>query len=64
MQMIERLEEAIESNAGVAEIVVDGQKVRYDRKQMLDELAYWRRVDARRLNRRPVAGSLRLDNSW
>ena len=48
------LEDALASNLGVAEVVTDGVKVRYDRKQAMDELAHWRRRLSALRKRRPL----------
>ena len=48
------LEAAMASNIGVAEVVTDGVKVRYDRKQAMEELAHWRRRLAALRKRRPL----------
>lgn len=62
--MVDALETALASNVGVAEIVVDGEKVRYDRAQAMAELRYWKRQVARSNGRRPVVGQIRLDSAW
>lgn len=53
-EQVERLEAALAKNAGVVEVVTDGVKVRYDRRQALDELSYWRRRLAAERKRRPL----------
>ncbi len=52
--MVATLEAALAKNAGVVEVVVDGQKVRWDRAQALAELKYWRNRVARSTGRRPL----------
>jgi hypothetical protein len=51
---VDRLEAALGKNTGVVEVVTDGVKVRYDRRQALDELSYWRRRLAAEQKRRPL----------
>lgn len=58
--MVDALEAALVDNAGVAEVVVDGVRVKYDRKQALEELNFWRRQLARERGTRPIASSINL----
>lgn len=53
-EMVKLLEEAMEQNVGVAEVVIDGLKVRYDRAQLMVELDYWRRQAAKASGKRPL----------
>ena len=57
---VEQLEAALARNAGVAEVVTDGVKVRYNRQQLLDELRYWRRRLASESKRRRVSRGVNL----
>ncbi|MEM8738077.1 MAG: hypothetical protein AAGG38_06315 [Planctomycetota bacterium] len=52
-ERVAAFEQAMSSNIGVAEVVTDGVKVRYDRAQMMAELSYWRRRLASLQKRRP-----------
>lgn len=46
-EMVTSIESALASSpAGTVEVQVDGQRVRWDRRQALDELEYWRRRNA------------------
>lgn len=43
-QMVQRIEQALlDHPVGVVEIVIDGTRTRWDRKQALAELGVWRR---------------------
>jgi len=58
--MVDALETAIKSNAGIVQVNIDGTSVRYDRKQALDELLYWQRRQARESRTRPAAAQVYL----
>jgi len=62
--MVDTLEAALASNAGVVEVVVDGTRVRYDRAQALRELDYWKREAARKAGTRPKIASINLGSAW
>ena len=59
-EMVETLETALQNNAGVVSVTVDGTTVRYDRAQAMKELDYWRRRAARQQGRRPRVSSISL----
>lgn len=63
-EMVEALTTALASNVGVVEVQVDGQRVKYDRKQALEELRFWQSQANRAEGKRPIAGQIRLDGSW
>lgn len=63
-EMVEALTTALASNVGVVEVQVDGQRVKYDRKQALEELQFWQSQCNRAEGKRPIAGQIRLDGSW
>ncbi|MFA9478518.1 hypothetical protein ACERK3_09440 [Phycisphaerales bacterium AB-hyl4] len=50
--MVDTLEKFLAQGVGVGQVVIDGTTVRYDRKQAMDELEYWRRRLARQERRR------------
>lgn len=62
-QMIQQIEAALAQNVGVAEIQVDGQKVRFDRPQLLAELDYWTNRQAREGKKRPLFRSVSLSGT-
>ena len=62
--MVRLIEDALSTNLGVAEIVVDGQKVRYDRAQLLTELAYWRRKAQAEAGTRPLTKGFDISSAW
>lgn len=62
-QMIQQIEAALAQNVGVAEISVDGQKVRFDRAQLLAELDYWMSRQQREGKKRPLFRSVNL-SGW
>lgn len=51
-KMVDTLEAFLAQGVGIGEVVIDGQRVRYDRKQAMDELDYWRRRLAQSEGRR------------
>ena len=57
---IDQLEAALARNQGVAEVVTDGVKVRYNRRQLLEELRFWRRRLAYESKRRRVSRGVNL----
>lgn len=62
--MITALEAFLLSNVGVGEIVVDGQKIRYERSNALTELKYWRGELAKVTGKRRVFNPINLGGSW
>lgn len=62
--MVEALTTALASNVGVVEVQVDGQRVKYDRKQALEELQFWQNQCNREDGKRPITGQIRLDGCW
>jgi len=62
--MVDQLETALSTGAGVVQVTVDGQTVRWDRKQALDELDYWRRRATREGGRRPRVQTMNLSNAF
>lgn len=63
-EMVKLLKQALASNVGVAEVVVDGQKVRYDRQQAMDELAFWERKAATESGTRSRFRGFNLNSGW
>lgn len=62
-QMIDAIKCQLQTNAGVVSITVDGQTIRYDRKQALDELIYWENKEKLENKTRVRSGQIRLDNA-
>lgn len=61
--MVKQIEEALSKNLGVAEVTVDGQKIRYDRQQLLKELAMWRSKAAAEAGKTMFKG-FNISNGW
>ncbi len=60
-QMVDAIKAALlAAPAGVVEVVVDGQTVRYDRGQAIEELRFWQREQAKEGGRRPRAANINL----
>lgn len=61
-QMVDAIKKALESQQPglVAVTTPDGTTVRYDRRQLLDELRYWQREAARTDGTRPRAATIDL----
>ena len=62
-EMIDQLECFLKSNAGVTSVTVDGQSVRYDRKQAIQELKYWQSQEKLEQGTRKRSGRIRLDGA-
>lgn len=62
--MITTIETALASNAGVVEVLVDGQRVKWDRAQAVRELEYWRRRVQEEAGQRPRISTINLSNAW
>ena len=60
-EMVAVLKTALESNAAIVSVVIDGLAVRYDRRQAMEELAKWEAREARAADTRPIATTIRLD---
>lgn len=60
LQKVFELESALAQNLGVSEVVVDGVRVKYDRKQLLEELRFWKRKLAYATRRRRVSSGINL----
>lgn len=63
-QMVKLLTDALSTNAAVAEVVIDGTTVRYDRAQALKELEFWTLRADREANRRPLSRGVNIRNAW
>lgn len=63
-QMVDLLEAALSKNAAVAEVVVDGQRVKFDRAQALLELDYWKRQAAKTAGTKPLFRGFDLGSAW
>lgn len=61
--MIDAIKCQLATNAGVVSITVDGQTIRYDRRQALEELKYWETKEKLENKTRIRSGSIRLDNA-
>ena len=64
LKMIEALETALATNAGVVSVSVDGTTVQYDRATAMEELRYWKREDAKATGRKPKLSSINLGGAW
>jgi len=64
IEMVQALEQALSKNVGVAEVIVDGQKVRYDRAQAMQELDYWRQRAAKQNGKRPRFRGIDVGTAW
>lgn len=62
--MVTVLETFLASNAGVVEVTVDGQRVKWDRAQALRELQYWQRRVQEEQGKRPRLSTINLGNAW
>lgn len=58
--MVDALEKFLAQGVGVGQVTIDGQTVRFERQQALDELEHWRRRLARQEGRRKRFNSLDL----
>ena len=63
-EMVKVFETAIASNVGVAEVTVDGTKVRYDRQQLISEYEFWKRQAAKERGSRPLSRGFDLGTAW
>ena len=55
-----KLETALASNVGVVQITIDGQTIRFDRKQALQEYRFWCRIYNREQGNKPLAAAVNL----
>jgi len=58
--MVATLESELSTGAAIVSIAVDGTTVRYDRRQALEELKYWRNRLASLNGKRPRVGQINL----
>lgn len=61
-KMIDAIECALATNAGVVSVTVDGQTIRYDRRQAIEELKYWESKNNIEKKTRIRSGQIRLNN--
>ena len=62
--LLSSAETAMASNAGVAEVEVDGQRVKYDRGAGMSERSDLKREVAREAGSRPAVSCLDLSQAW
>lgn len=60
-EMVSAIKTALASTpATTVEIEIDGQRVKYDRKQALEEVRFWEREAAKEAGTRPRVASIKL----
>jgi len=59
-EMVDLLKTALETNAGVVTVNVNGLNVTYNRDQALRELTFWERRAGREAGTRPVTAGINL----
>lgn len=62
--MVDLLTEALAKNVGVAEVVIDGQTVRYDRASLLKELEFWQARLGKQSGKRPLFRGVDIGDAW
>lgn len=63
-EMVELIETALSQNPLVAQITVDGETVRMDRRQAMQELAYWRKQVAKEAGTFTRFRGVDLGSAW
>jgi hypothetical protein len=59
-EMVELLKTALETNAGVVSVNVNGQSVTYGRDQALRELTFWEERAGQEAGTRPIWAGINL----
>jgi hypothetical protein len=59
-KMVSALEKALISNAMIVSVQIDGISTRFDRRQALDELKYWKRLKASEDGTRPRLSRIKM----
>lgn len=62
--MVDQIEQFLASNIGIAAINVDGQLVKFNREQAMQELSYWKTVAAKEQHKRSLFRGFNISSAW